>query len=325
MSSALDRAREAGLRLRVVKAADAAAALRKDAPPPAPGAPAPAPAAASPTLAQTTFQEIPITIDRPRGHVMNGIDEKGEAWKRAYYVDYGFIPNTQGGDAEGLDVFLGLHPDATEAHWIKQLKSDGTFDEYKLMLGFGSADEAKGMYLAHVPKRFFGEISTTSVGMVRGLLGLHPNEVTKALSAFALPSDGSAPVAKRDAGVARNVRLAKAEGTAKQQYLLGIVLEPEVTDGQGDIYSADEVRKAAWDWMTANQNIGLMHKKLVNGKVQLVESYIAPTDMNVGGSVIKAGTWLMGMYVRDAELWADIEAGRLTGLSIGGFASKNPA
>jgi hypothetical protein len=44
--------------------------------------------------------------------------------------------------------------------------------------------------------------------------------------------------------------------------------------------------------------------------------------MNVGGSDVPEGTWLMGLRVNDDGLWADVKAGKLTGLSIGGFAKK---
>jgi hypothetical protein len=67
-----------------------------------------------------------------------------------------------------------------------------------------------------------------------------------------------------------------------------------------------------------------MHKGMVNGRVQLVESYVAPVDMTVGGSSIRAGTWLMGLHVADDSLWSQVKNGDLTGLSIGGFATKSP-
>jgi hypothetical protein len=276
------------------------------------------------------FQGLPVHVDRPYGHVQNGMDDRGNAWKRIYHVDYGFVPNTQGGDQEGLDVYLGLDHEAKDAHWILQKKADGTFDEYKVMLGFGCADFAKGMYLAHTPKKHFGGVASTSVQMMKALLGLHPQETLKALAAFVADAPGFAPEDDAQAvvkTVEREVRLAKldAPATAEQRYALGIVLEPGVVDAQGDTYNADEVRKAAWGYMVSFRNIGLMHKGLVNQKVSLVESYLAPVDMNVSGSVIKAGTWLMGLNVRDDALWDQVKKGGLTGLSIGGFAAKNPA
>jgi hypothetical protein len=40
---------------------------------------------------------------------------------------------------------------------------------------------------------------------------------------------------------------------------------------------------------------------------------------------MKAGTWLVGYYIPDDDLWAKAKRGELTGLSIGGFAQKQPA
>lgn len=334
-------------------------------------APPPKPKHPSVVAKVVDYQGIPVHIDRPKGYVMNGMDEKGNAWKRVYHVDYGYVPTTQGGDGEGLDVFLGADPSASEAHWIIQQKSDGSFDEYKVMLGFVDADSAKGMYLAHVPKRFYGGMATTSIGMMKALLNVHPMECMKSLAGFVVDAvakmikqesdgwhvyseDGSkhlgGPYASKDEAVAR---LAQVEGHkekildvdgieralrlvfdeaagkamgdgSEQRYVLGVVLEPETTDAQGDIYSADEVRRASWEYMKNFRNVGLMHKGLVNDKVKLVESYIAPVDMVVGGSQIKAGTWLMGLNFLDDGLWNQVKSGGLTGLSIGGFAKKTP-
>src|SRR5262245_26425138 len=71
------------------------------------------------------FQGLPVHVDRPYGHVQNGMDAAGKEWKRIYHVDYGFIPSTQGGDADDLDVYMGLDKEAPDAHWILQKKANG--------------------------------------------------------------------------------------------------------------------------------------------------------------------------------------------------------
>lgn len=113
-------------------------------------------------------------------------------------------------------------------------------------------------------------------------------------------------------------------GGPEERFVLGIVLEPEVVDGQGDIYSAAEIKATAYEYMRNFRNVGLMHKGLVNGKVFLVQSFLAPTDMEVEGTKIRKGTWLIGLEVPDDELWGKIKSGDLTGLSIGGFAKRTP-
>lgn len=461
-------------------------------------------APANPKPVKRTFQGIPLVIDRPKGFVMTGVDDKGKPWARTYSFDYGFIEGTQGGDGEGLDVFVGSHLLAPEAHWIAQLDSAGNFDEYKIMLGFADRNEAKAAYLAHVPKEHFGSIATMPVDFVKALIGIDPTgeiakanpfvlylkrelertpvdlqtatraigeELDRAVDPAAPEVAPTTPVAGAIAGeanfggidnlrravldaqhqqarlmhrakgamgdtfdehakawiksrglldpesdyggelgraiqrmarvfssenhsgmsalyarayfsflcdawdgmhtmilndddfarakaavakiaksiadafegvdeqvqtptedrssVERTVKLtvSKAAGDAAQElrYVLGIVLEPDVVDSQGDTYSADEIRKSAWQYMRDFRNIGLMHKGLVNGRVVLVESYIAPVDFELEGSTIKAGTWMMGLNVVDDDLWASVKSGDLTGLSIAGFATKTPA
>lgn len=121
------------------------------------------------------FQGIPITIDRPKGYVQQGRDEKGTPWTRTYTVDYGFIPRTKGGDGEGIDVFLGPDADASTTYWIAQKKADGSFDEYKVMLGFSSPEDAKATYLEHVPSRFLGEMFPVPIGSMKGILNKEPD------------------------------------------------------------------------------------------------------------------------------------------------------
>lgn len=328
------------------------------------------------------FRGIPVAVDRPRGHVMTGTDAQGRPWRRVYHVDYGYVPGTKGGDGEGLDVFLGGDESATDAHWILQRKADGTFDEYKVMLGFPDAKSAKLMYEMHVPKRYFGSMCSMPVEFMKALLGIDPvDQIGKALDGvraimestlgepvgkpfFGFPDFGACVAAMREQGhdeesarricgslqsdaekdvmgavnVAfdrhmRSVKLVKADPMrptlpaqdgGEMRYVLGIVLEPEVVDAQGDVYSADEIRRSAWEYMTNFRNVGLMHKGLVNGKVRLVESYVAPADMRLEGSVIRKGTWLLGLNVADDELWGQVKNGALTGLSIGGFARRTP-
>jgi hypothetical protein len=317
--------------------------------------PALAPAPTEPAPVRRVFAGIPVVVDRPKGYVQEGKSADGTPWRRVYHVDYGHIPDTRGGDGEGLDVFVGGDETAKEAHWILQRKADGSFDEYKIMLGFADPATAKAIYCAHIPKRFMGSIASMPIEFMKALLGIEPIAIAKAEIAVHVivesvehehggPCDGGEPPASHPGLCAppgvpapvsvvhnedRTVKIAKAgpepsPANGELRYVLGVVLEPESVDGQGDVYSADEIRRTAWGYMTNFRNVGLMHKGLVNGKVQLVESWIAPCDLTVESTAIKAGSWLMGLHVADDTIWQDVKAGRLTGLSIGGFAKKDP-
>ena len=109
-----------------------------------------------------------------------------------------------------------------------------------------------------------------------------------------------------------------------ERFVLGIVLEPEVVDAQGDIYSGEEIRRAAHRFMEEFGGLGLMHRLRVNGEVKVLESFLAPTDLEVGGVQVRKGTWLLAVRVLSDELWERVKGGDLTGFSIGGSARRVP-
>ena len=65
-----------------------------------------------------------------------------------------------------------------------------------------------------------------------------------------------------------------------------------------------------------------MHRKLINGKIRIYESYIAPANLTIGGQKVKKGTWLLMYHVLDDAIWQQIKSGKLTGFSMGGFARR---
>jgi hypothetical protein len=84
---------------------------------------------------------------------------------------YGYIKGTQGADGEGVDVYLGPNKDATHAHVVHQKKHDGSYDEDKVILGVGSKEEAKKLYLQHYnTDRFLGPISKVTIERLKELI-----------------------------------------------------------------------------------------------------------------------------------------------------------
>jgi len=127
-----------------------------------------------------------------------------------------------------------------------------------------------------------------------------------------------------DAGFEKPAQLIKGIDPNDERFVLGIVLEPEVIDAQGDIYSPDEIRGAAHRFMEEFGGLGLMHRLRVNGQVKVLESYLAPTDFSVGELTVRKGTWLLAVRVLDDALWDRVKTGDLTGFSIGGSARRVP-
>jgi len=123
---------------------------------------------------------------------------------------------------------------------------------------------------------------------------------------------------------AKSIPLIKGIDPDDERYVLGVVLEPEVVDAQGDIYSPEEVRQAAHRFMEEFGGLGLMHRFRVNGQVKVLESYLAPADFEFGDTKVRKGTWLLAVRILSDELWDRIKDGQLTGFSIGGSARRVP-
>jgi len=121
---------------------------------------------------------------------------------------------------------------------------------------------------------------------------------------------------------AKSIPLIKGADPADERYVLGVVLEPEVVDAQGDIYSAEEVRQAAHRFMEEYGGLGVMHRLRVNGQVKILESFLAPVDLTIGDVKVRKGTWLLAVRILSDELWEQVRDGRLRGFSIGGSARR---
>lgn len=122
----------------------------------------------------------------------------------------------------------------------------------------------------------------------------------------------------------RTVPLIKNVDPGDERFVLGIVLEPEVVDAQGDIYSAEEIRRAAHLFMEEFGGLGLMHSMPVNGDVKILESYVSPVDFTLGDTTVRKGTWLLAVRILSDALWELVKVGWLTGFSIGGSARHAP-
>lgn len=123
----------------------------------------------------------------------------------------------------------------------------------------------------------------------------------------------------------RDIRLLKAAAPAEdQRIVMGVVLEPDEVDAQGDTISPEEIRNAAYKFMEDFQVSGIQHKEFAGGRVKIVESWIAPQDLTIEGQAIKAGTWMMTNRILDDALWKAAKEGKFTGFSIGGSAIRKP-
>lgn len=110
--------------------------------------------------------------------------------------------------------------------------------------------------------------------------------------------------------------LIKADDPQKLVY--GVVYEPDVEDSQGDSMGAAEIEKAAHGFMENYQQIDKQHDFTTHAG-QVVESYIAPADMEIGTQTVTKGTWVLVTKATD-EIWDAIQKGDYTGYSLAGQA-----
>ena len=119
--------------------------------------------------------------------------------------------------------------------------------------------------------------------------------------------------------VHKSIELLPIDKANEERIVFGIVYEPDSTDAQGDSASAEEIQKAAYNFMENAQAFKVMHKgKKVN--VKILENYLAPIDFTVAKRTVKKGSWVLVTRVVDDKLWQDVKAGRLTGYSMAGQA-----
>ena len=106
----------------------------------------------------------------------------------------------------------------------------------------------------------------------------------------------------------------------EKRLVYGVVLVPDLVDVQGDVLTAEAIEQAAHRFLVESRRIGVQHQYTANA--QVVESYIAPQDLELGGRTVPKGSWVLVTKVLDDALWERIKNGELTGYSIGGVGVR---
>lgn len=98
-------------------------------------------------------QGLDISVENPRGSTRRGKRPDGSTWEHQMSDHYGYIKRTEGADGEQVDVYVGPKPDAERVFVVDQLnQEDGSFDEHKAMLGYGSQRAAITAYKSNFDK-----------------------------------------------------------------------------------------------------------------------------------------------------------------------------
>jgi len=116
----------------------------------------------------------------------------------------------------------------------------------------------------------------------------------------------------------------KSETVGNEGLLYVTVMEPDVVDSQGDTYTSEEVKKAAYHFAKK----GLVGKNDVNHNNQpvpefvIAESYILKTEDKEHFPATKPGAWVAVLKCENlaSDLWQKVVKGQFNGVSIAGFA-----
>lgn len=114
-------------------------------------------------MAHVIFSGFKITIENAKGSKRYWKDNEGNTGYNEMKNHYGYFSNSIGYDGDHIDVFLGKNQDSDKIYVVDQNKSDGSFDESKIMLGFNSKKEAKEAYLSNFSSQWKGFRNITGV------------------------------------------------------------------------------------------------------------------------------------------------------------------
>lgn len=106
-----------------------------------------------------------------------------------------------------------------------------------------------------------------------------------------------------------------------KRVVTGIVYEPDVLDAHEEFMNEDEIEKAAHLFMKEFRNVDKQHD-FTSGYGEVIESWVAKSEMKLEDQDIKKGTWLMSVHVTDDDTWESIQKGEITGFSMGGVGER---
>lgn len=108
---------------------------------------------------------------------------------------------------------------------------------------------------------------------------------------------------------------------ADKKLVFGFASAADTVDSHGDIISADELERAAYDFVINSRAGHEMH----NGKkiADLVESFFISADKaQLLGLTHHVGHWWIGFHINDDDVWDKIKNGTYSMFSIGGRARR---
>ena len=140
----------------------------------------------------------------------------------------------------------------------------------------------------------WGRTSTTKV---RSLLGT------------ATPVGMAHAIARQLSSAVVRAGLQKIIAGGGERYVLGVALEPS------DDLDAAAIRREAHRFTADVQRFRAQGRDATK-RVRVLESWLAPHDIELNGQTVPNGSWLLGLRIVDDELWAVVLGGSVCGYEV---------
>lgn len=136
-------------------------------------------------LGHVTIAGMQISIENPEGSIRKDLKNDPPKWQTTMQSHYGYLIGTKDVTGEHIDVFVrpGTPTDYSGPIFvIDQVKANGHYDEFKVMIGWPSEAEARTGYLANYEKGWRGLGAITEVSVPDFKTWLAEGDTTKAFA-----------------------------------------------------------------------------------------------------------------------------------------------
>lgn len=105
-----------------------------------------------------------------------------------------------------------------------------------------------------------------------------------------------------------------------KRVIYAVAMEPDVEDAHGEQTTAENIEAAAWGFLSNAHAINVEHRG-PDVDAEVVESFIAPSDLDIGGTTVRKASWVVGIRL-SRELFARAQKGDFGGVSVEGLARR---
>jgi len=110
-----------------------------------------------------------------------------------------------------------------------------------------------------------------------------------------------------------NSKLKRRSDKQWDRIVMAEVLIPGTPNVFGDLWTEEGIQDAVQKYMVLGYIIDVEHDMVdVTGKAHVVESFIA----REGDTTFIPGSWVIGMYIPDDDLWDKVLSGEINGFSF---------